>query len=183
MTATINGTLREVTSTTATVNGTWYYITGTYDGTTLKIYTNGNLEASATYAGTINDYASNGYIARWINTTVNLDGKLDEVRQSNVVIFGQRLDRRIVPSMKVHADFRRTASEAISCEFAIDRALDHLPIGQPSGLHSEPLAELLKARQKRRVASRDRVRGGPEIVALGVDRDEERRSLLSSHCW
>jgi antitoxin component YwqK of YwqJK toxin-antitoxin module len=45
-------------STAAFTNNVWAFVTGTYDGSTVKLYLNGSLQASTTYAGNI-EYTTN----------------------------------------------------------------------------------------------------------------------------
>jgi len=80
-----NGGGKTVASTTLLEPGKWYHIAGTYDGSTVKIYVNGRLEAQEKYSGLLrSDHApvhlggGKLYGTDWGNQfTVN--GVLDEV--------------------------------------------------------------------------------------------------------
>ena len=72
--ATINGSSYSVSYTPASINS-WHYYTGTYDGSNLRLYVDGVLEAtSPTYAGSVSSNTTAVYLGGY------LYGGLDEVR-------------------------------------------------------------------------------------------------------
>lgn len=58
---------------------TWYHVAATYDGAAMKLYINGNLDASTTATG---NFTANGilYMARNYDNSRTLNGLLDEFR-------------------------------------------------------------------------------------------------------
>jgi hypothetical protein len=58
----------------------WYFITGTYDGTAIKVYLDGTLLKSKPVSGSIDTSISNLYIAYFDKLSQKLHGKFDEVR-------------------------------------------------------------------------------------------------------
>ncbi|NIF05591.1 T9SS type A sorting domain-containing protein [Chryseobacterium sp. Tr-659] len=75
----INNVQQKLASTTALNANTWYHVAATYDGTTMKIYINGVLDASKSQTGSV---SSNGAfnVGYLYNTSRNFNGKVDEVR-------------------------------------------------------------------------------------------------------
>ena len=78
-----NGTnYTTVNCTTNLALNTWYHIVGTYDGSNIKIYINGNLEGTATstlsivYAGAFN-------IGGWSGNNYPINGSLSDIRLYN----------------------------------------------------------------------------------------------------
>ena len=72
-----DGTLYSIYTFTQPVVGEWIHVAGTYDGTDIKIYTNGELkENTSTGAGL---YAPSGDVSL-SKATEPLDGSMDEVR-------------------------------------------------------------------------------------------------------
>lgn len=67
------------TSTTALTSGVWSHIAATYDGTTVKIYINGDLSQSATWTNGVTDSGTDLLIGSRSGTTF-YSGQLDEVR-------------------------------------------------------------------------------------------------------
>jgi hypothetical protein len=61
----------------------WVFVTGTYDGSNLRIYYNGTLERIASLSGTIVHNALKIYIGSFDNGQQRFCGKIDEVRISN----------------------------------------------------------------------------------------------------
>jgi hypothetical protein len=76
-----NSGLEGVTTISA---NTWYYIAGTWDGTTRQVYLNGNQEISGSRNGTIGSDTRDLYIGGRIGLTDSINGILDEVRISNI---------------------------------------------------------------------------------------------------
>ncbi len=77
---------KEITSAVGVMSiGNWYHVAGTYDGTTMKIYINGNLVNSLTTPGSIAYSNKPLYIGNlFIEPTRYFNGKIDEVRIWNV---------------------------------------------------------------------------------------------------
>ncbi len=67
------------TSTTALTPGVWSHIAATYDGSTVKIYINGNLSESAAWTDGVTDSGTSLLIGSRSGTTFFL-GQMDEVR-------------------------------------------------------------------------------------------------------
>lgn len=71
-----------VNCTTTLALNTWYHVVGTYDGSNIKIYINGNLEGTAAstlsiiYAGTFN-------IGGWSGNNYPINGSLNDIRLYN----------------------------------------------------------------------------------------------------
>ena len=59
---------------------TWYHIVGTYDGSTVKIYVNGSLQASTAATGTITPTVGNVQIGEISGGDDEFTGAIDEVR-------------------------------------------------------------------------------------------------------
>jgi len=79
------GGLQYVASTTSTWNaGEWYHIAGTYDGTNMKIYVNGDLENIKPQTGSIGTGNYKLFLGSLavnnIPTNMYFDGAIDEVR-------------------------------------------------------------------------------------------------------
>ncbi|UHO38091.1 T9SS type A sorting domain-containing protein [Chryseobacterium capnotolerans] len=75
----INNVQQKLASSTALNANTWYHVAATYDGSTMKLYINGTLDASKAQTGNVN---SNGAfnVGYLYNTSRNFNGKIDEVR-------------------------------------------------------------------------------------------------------
>jgi len=66
---------------------TWYHVVGTYDGETLKLYVNGNLEnTNTTPSGNIDTGSPILAIGTWSHKIDYFQGTIDEVRIYNHVI-------------------------------------------------------------------------------------------------
>jgi hypothetical protein len=80
----IGGALNSVLSTTLPDPGIWYHVAATYDGAAMKLYLNGELEATDTKAGVITDYGRGLTFGKYeFDQVSNFKGKLDEVRMSS----------------------------------------------------------------------------------------------------
>jgi tetratricopeptide (TPR) repeat protein/tRNA A-37 threonylcarbamoyl transferase component Bud32 len=79
------GALIFMESTTTLISGHWYHLVGTYDGSTAKLYVNGNLEATKTGIGTINSTAPL-LIGRLNSGHEQFHGLIDEVAVFNRVL-------------------------------------------------------------------------------------------------
>lgn len=69
---------------------TWHYVTGTFDGSTLKIYIDGNLVGSTSFSGTINVSPEPVTIGKTpysgSSTPRFFDGKIDQVEIWNIAL-------------------------------------------------------------------------------------------------
>ncbi|MBI5360561.1 MAG: LamG domain-containing protein [Planctomycetes bacterium] len=73
------------TSTTSINDGNWHYIAGTYDGATVRVYVDGNLEAETAWAGTLYyDGAVGPRIGFHSEATTYLSGAIDDLRVSGI---------------------------------------------------------------------------------------------------
>ncbi|WP_288376330.1 endo-beta-N-acetylglucosaminidase H [uncultured Chryseobacterium sp.] len=75
----INNVQQKLASATALNTNTWYHVAATYDGSNMKIYINGILDATKAQTGSVNSTGAFnvGYL---YNTSRNFNGKIDEVR-------------------------------------------------------------------------------------------------------
>ena len=64
----------------------WYFVTGTYDGKSIKIFVNGILRNSIDSPGTISTYNTDMFIGKMGNSDVFTPGVLDEIRIYNVAL-------------------------------------------------------------------------------------------------
>ena len=78
----LNGTLASArTSGAGLLVGAWYHVAGVYDGSTLAVYVNRALRATASRSGSISSYATELYIGRHRNMTAErFKGTLDELK-------------------------------------------------------------------------------------------------------
>ena len=74
-----------VTATQSWAADTWYHIAGTFDGTSFKIYVNGNMEGVVNHPGTHND-ASGLLIGCRTNQRDYFVGKIDDVRLYDIAL-------------------------------------------------------------------------------------------------
>lgn len=80
----IGGSLNSVVTKTMPDQAIWYHVAATYDGANLKIYLNGELEATTQISGVITDYGRGITFGKYeFDTVSNFRGKLDEVRMSS----------------------------------------------------------------------------------------------------
>lgn len=83
------GTWREVTSAPTMQTGKWYHVAGTYDGTTMRAYINGQEVGTTAYTGTVTNGTYDLYLGRAAYTvggTRYFDGNIDEVRIWNAAV-------------------------------------------------------------------------------------------------
>jgi len=81
----------DISGTTQILENNWYLATVTYDGSTLKLYLNGNLEGSSS-TSSLNTTTSDFIIGQGIYGTWNtLNGKIDEVAIFNVELTAQEV--------------------------------------------------------------------------------------------
>jgi len=81
-----NLTSESVDSTSDPLTATGFnYVVANYDGTTIAIYINGDLESSASSSGTISNVSNNLLIANHPFSNREWDGSIDEVRIGSVV--------------------------------------------------------------------------------------------------
>ena len=109
-------------------------------------------------------------------------GIFDQVRLKTEIVAGQRSERRRVPGVQVHPDLAGAAGKEIAPKLHKDAGHRHLVVRKVDRLESEALAQRLEPGQVLGVAGGDLARPCPEIVALGVDGDDERRLRHGEQC-
>ncbi len=72
-------------------NGVWHHLAGTYDGTNLKLYIDGKLEATAAYTGSIGSSSFSVNIGRNAQTGQFYKGVIDDVRIYNRTLTGDEI--------------------------------------------------------------------------------------------
>lgn len=78
------GSFDDVSSGSSISLNTWYYLVGTYDGSTIAVYLNA-IAATKSSANTMNNISQPIYIGRFQSANgFNFNGTLDEVRVSNI---------------------------------------------------------------------------------------------------
>lgn len=75
--------------------------------------------------------------------------------------------------MQVHADFGGFAFDDVASKLLEHRADGHFVVSQPGWFEATAFTKLLEASQELRVSSGDLPWSRPEVVALGIDRDQE----------
>ena len=68
------------------VPGTWYHVAGTYDGTTARLYVNGDLIVSQAASGALTDYGRDLVIGGFSNLSTPTPGIVDEVAIHSVAL-------------------------------------------------------------------------------------------------
>lgn len=91
------GTLNSANSANGVLTANnWYYVSGTYDGTTIKEYINGVLIASTSWAGqTLKDGTANLWFGRFAASQEQFAGKIDDVKFYNYA----RTQKQIIEDM------------------------------------------------------------------------------------
>jgi hypothetical protein len=100
-----------VTTTRSWAAGTWYHITGTFDGTSFKIYVNGTLENVVDHPGT-HSAASGLLIGCRTNQRNYFRGKIDDVRLYNRALTQEEIQRVMIGIPPGAASDPKPANEA-----------------------------------------------------------------------
>ena len=78
-------------SSTATQTGRWYHLVGTYDGTSMRLYIDGALEATRTSSASMGNTTVPLRIARSADAASYFDGTIDEVAIYNSALTGGQI--------------------------------------------------------------------------------------------
>ncbi|PCJ65280.1 MAG: hypothetical protein COA58_10505 [Bacteroidetes bacterium] len=98
-----------IQSTTKPVDGTWYHLAMTYDGSTMKLYVNGNLESSRSKTGNIRQFPAKTKlnIGRWANpgnAYRKFCGNIDNISVWNCALSASQIDSlRTNPTSQIGA--------------------------------------------------------------------------------
>ncbi|MGB0851104.1 MAG: LamG-like jellyroll fold domain-containing protein [Bacteroidia bacterium] len=94
---------REALSTSTMALNKWHHVVGTYDGSTIKVYINGQLDGSFTYSGTIKTTTSNSLKIGSLSDpsqSREFDGHIDEVRIWNITLSESQIRDRMCKRLK-----------------------------------------------------------------------------------
>ena len=75
----VSGSSTGLDGTTALENGKWYHVAFTFDGTTMRLYVNGNLDSAADKSGTLDVNTADLLIGKFIDTSL-LNGVIKDMR-------------------------------------------------------------------------------------------------------
>ncbi|NTV30967.1 hypothetical protein HGA91_03260 [candidate division WWE3 bacterium] len=78
-------------STTSLNNNTWYFITVTYDGSAVKIYIDGKLDATESATGIISENTGPATIGMFTPATGYFDGTIDDVQIYNYALTSEQI--------------------------------------------------------------------------------------------
>jgi PKD repeat protein len=88
------GSKSSVHSTVSLANNTWYHVAGTYDGSEMRIYLNGEPNGTLSKNGTIAEYPTDVHIGAGIYSdaqTEYLNGTIDEVKILNIALRAEEI--------------------------------------------------------------------------------------------
>jgi hypothetical protein len=108
----IGNTRTTVTGSDAVGTNTWTHVAGTYDGSNMKVYVNGQLKGTRAVTGAINTNTMPIYIGQNGNTDGFFAGKLDEVRIYNRALSGSEIQSAMNQAQPV--GYRRMARVEVS---------------------------------------------------------------------
>jgi parallel beta-helix repeat protein len=99
-------------------NDDWHHLAGTYDGSQLKLYVDGELEANSPYAGSIAGSTFNVNIGRNAEVTDRLyEGLIDDV-----VIFSRALNPEVIEYLRVHGGASFISDPNLSALWELDES-------------------------------------------------------------
>ncbi len=87
-----SGWAASLDSATTPVIGTWYFVTGTFDGSTVNLYVNGALESSSAVSGSLQSQTNAINIGESQDIQRPFYGTLDEVRIYNRALTGEEIN-------------------------------------------------------------------------------------------
>lgn len=82
--------------------GKWSHVAVTYNGSTVKFYLNGFLVSSSANTGAISTTTGDLNIGNWVSATRGFDGKIDEVRISNIARTADEIREAYSIGMRTH---------------------------------------------------------------------------------
>ena len=104
----INGTVRTLTASSAMSFNRWYHIAGTYDGSEMALYVDGEKVSSAAYTGNIFTWSRGweiGTDGEFYIAGETIEGYLDEVR-----IYNRGLSDAEIRQLRLYREYRPTTS-------------------------------------------------------------------------
>ncbi len=91
--ARINGVQQSVGGNTTLTPGIWYFIVGTYDGASLKLYANGVLDGQTSAPGTASFDGPNLYMGNYSTLAYQFVGLIDDFRVYNRVLSASEIQQ------------------------------------------------------------------------------------------
>ncbi len=101
-------------STTVPQVGVWYHVVGTYDGSEIRLYVNGQLEGTASHVGNINTTTGNLFVGSRSSSDRHFNGLLDEVAIWNRALSAQEIES-IYKRGVLNAEFQARSCSNSNC--------------------------------------------------------------------